>query len=113
MRKIASASAAILAALLLLPAIASAETSTPQVSGSFIDPDEGWALPNSSGDIGSQNALFIENSGAAHSALIDNSKMSSGPGQPQVDPTCSSTSDEKCNFSNFSLCRIRFFWFNL
>jgi len=68
----------------------------------YIDPDEGWALPDSSGAVGSQNALFIENSGAAHSALIDNSKMPSGPGQSQGDPTCSSTSDEKCNFSNFS-----------
>ena len=68
----------------------------------FIDPDEGWALPNSSGDVGSQNALFIENAGAAYSALIDKSKMASAPGVSQVDPTCSSTSDEKCDFSNFA-----------
>lgn len=102
MRKIAVSLAAILTALLLLPAIASADSSPSQANSAFIDPDEGWALPNSSGAVGSQNALFIENSGAAHSALIDNSKMSSGPGQPQGDPTCSSTSDEKCNFSNFS-----------
>lgn len=68
----------------------------------YIDPDEGWAFPNSSGAVGSQNALFIENSGTDYSALIDKSKLASGPGVPQTDPTCSSTSDEKCDFSNFS-----------
>ena len=67
----------------------------------YIDPDEGWALPNSSGDVGSQNALFIENSGGDVSALIDKSKLATGPGMRQEDPTCSSTSDKKCNFSNF------------
>jgi len=68
----------------------------------YIDPDEGWAFPNSSGAVGSQNALFIENSGTDYSALIDKSKLAFGPGVPQTDPTCSSTSDEKCDFSNFS-----------
>jgi hypothetical protein len=102
MRKIAFSLAAILTALLLLPAIASADSSPSQANAAFIDPDEGWALPNSSGDVGSQNALFIENSGVAYSALIDASKLTNRPGVPQGDPTCSSTSDEKCNFSNFS-----------
>jgi len=74
-------------------------TSPSQSAENIIDPNEGWALPNSTGIIGSQNALFTESSGFSnYSALVDNSKLSND----QVDPTCSSTSDLKCDFSDFS-----------
>jgi hypothetical protein len=85
--------------LLALFFVSGAVFTSPSQSAEFlIDPNEGWALPNSTGIIGSQNGLFTESNGISnYSALVDHSKLSND----QVDPTCTSTSDSNCNFSNF------------
>jgi len=83
----------------LLLAIATLGAPASRGDAPILDPNEGWALPNSTGIVGSQNALFSESSGfATSSALFGNGKPSNG----QFDPTCTSTTDSKCSFSNFT-----------
>lgn len=73
-------------------------TSISHSDSPVIDVNEGWAVPNSSGAVGSHNALFTDANGfATYSSLVDSSKISN----KQVDPTCTSTSDTRCDFTNF------------
>jgi hypothetical protein len=67
----------------------------------IIDQDDGWALPNSTGIIGSQSAWFTESTGQNFSMLTDSFKSSLAG-----DPTCKSTNDDTCNFSKFNFSAL-------
>jgi hypothetical protein len=89
---ITSASIALLA---IFPSVAQSDVAA------VFDIDEGWTTPVEAQTPGSMAALFIDNSHLSRpgvSYLVQNGK---NPSNSAIDPTCSSTTDEKCDFTNY------------
>jgi len=87
--------ASAVSALLIFPNIAHSDTT-------IVDPDESWSIPNEMQIPGSMGARFIDNSGMSQPGLSYLTQNGMNPSNSDTDPTCDSTSDTKCDFSNFN-----------
>ncbi|MEI7798220.1 MAG: hypothetical protein WCI68_05595, partial [Actinomycetes bacterium] len=68
----------------------------------IFDADAGWTTPLSSQTPGNMAALFIDNSHLSRPGVSYLVHSGLNPGASSIDPTCTSTSDAKCNFSSYS-----------
>ena len=92
---IASISAA-MTALLLFPSIAQSDVAE------ILDPNEGWTTPLEAQNSGNMAALFIDNSHLSRPGVSYLVHSGLNPSASNIDPTCESTTDPKCNFSSYS-----------
>ena len=84
----------LIAALTISLGLATLVTSASQSATNIIDPNQGWAIPDNTTQLGSQNGLFTERSSEDrdYSALLDTTKIRNN----QLDPTCQSLDDPNC-----------------
>ena len=88
--------AGVMSALVIFPSVAQSDVAP------ILDPNEGWTKPLEAQNAGSMGALFIDNSHLSRPGVSYLVHSGLNPSQSSVDPTCDSTSDSKCNFSQFS-----------
>ena len=85
-----------IAAMITFPSIAQSDVTE------ILDPNEGWTVPTDSQTPGNMGALFIDNSHMSRPGVSYLVHSGLNPGKSEIDPTCDSTSDPKCNFSSYS-----------
>jgi hypothetical protein len=85
-----------LSILIIFPTVAHGEIAP------IFDADAGWTTPLSSQTPGNMAALFIDNSHLSRPGVSYLVHSGLNPGASSIDPTCTSTSDAKCNFSSYS-----------
>jgi len=88
--------AGVMSALVIFPSVAQSDVAP------IFDPNEGWTTPLEAQNPGNMAALFIDNSHLSRPGVSYLVHSGLNPSQSSVDPTCESTSDAKCNFSQFS-----------
>jgi len=88
--------AGVMSALVIFPSVAQSDVAP------IFDPNEGWTTPLEAQNPGNMAALFIDNSHLSRPGVSYLVHSGLNPSQSSVDPTCDSTTDSKCNFSQFS-----------
>jgi hypothetical protein len=87
---------ALVALLAIFPSVAQSDVAP------IFDANEGWTTPLEAQQSGNMAALFIDNSHLSRPGVSYLVHSGLNPSQSSVDPTCDSTEDTKCNFSQFS-----------
>ncbi len=68
----------------------------------IFDPNEGWTTPNEAQTPGNMAALFIDNSHMSRPGVSYLTQNGLNPSNSAIDPTCTSTDDGKCDFTNYN-----------
>ena len=85
-----------LSVLVIFPTVAHGEVAP------IFDADAGWTTPVEAQTPGNMAALFIDNSHLSRPGVSYLVHSGLNPSKSSVDPTCTSTSDAKCNFLSYS-----------
>jgi len=85
-----------LSVLVIFPSVARGEIAP------IFDPNEGWTTPLEAQNPGNMAALFVDNSHLSRPGVSYLVHSGLNPSASSVDPTCTSTTDAKCNFSSYS-----------
>jgi len=84
-----------LSMVVIFPSIAQSDTAE------ILDPNEGWTTPVDAQTAGNMAALFIDNSHMSRPGVSYLTHSGLNPSNSDVDPTCKSTTDPKCDFTNY------------
>ena len=85
-----------LSVLVIFPTVAHGEVAP------IFDADAGWTTPVEAQTPGNMAALFIDNSHLSRPGVSYLVHSGLNPSKSSVDPTCTSTTDAKCNFLSYS-----------